>query len=163
MVKYGNGFLDWEGHREVRDKAGNQPKGCSLCEVNRSPTWTLFTPPWQVITWTAGLQLSAWLWTVWTFTLWLRGSSISCFTRRMRTLSTRLACSWTISVGRWYVCITGSEKETKFWEELGLSACKESKMQVWLGKMISSIGKTRLEVVELGWRGVYKEKRQQLA
>ena len=74
----------------------------------------LFTPLWQAIVWTAGLQLSAWLWRVLPLTPWLRGSSISCLTRRMRTLSTRHTCFWVVSVGRRYVSVIGSEKGTKF-------------------------------------------------
>ena len=93
----------------------------------------LFTSLWQGIPWTAGLQLSAWLWKVLPLTPWLRGSSTSCFIRRMRTPSNSLVRSCAISVERQYVSITRSEKKTKSggnnWVS-EVSACRELKMQM---------------------------------
>lgn len=132
---------------------GYQPKGCSLCGEKRLPFWTpFFIPLWQVIAWTAGLQLSAWLWKVLPLTPWLRGSSISCLPRGMRKLSTSLVCSWAISVGRQYVPVLESEKETRFGGTIGSlrSVNVRNQKSRWQGRMISSIGGTGLSVGELG-------------
>lgn len=104
MVEVWRWICRLDGTLELRCQAGNSRR-YQFKRGGRKHRSELifFNPPGQVIVWTAGLQLSAWLWKALPPTQWSRGSSTSSLTRRMRPLRNRPVTSWAISVERRYV------------------------------------------------------------